>query len=173
MILSSVYNTRLLISSIWISYTLAICMLGLLALRFFYWFMTNRNIVVLLYGLATAFIAISAGISLFLSTLLPIGQSVDTTANSWAHRSFLARQYRAAKLLICYIFRDSIYPYLACYRSCITPLLKMGGKNQILDYCQHPSCVFSHSISVPIPLPYVFVQFSSALYICYYLHNNF
>ncbi len=36
MILTSVYNTRLLISSIWIRYTLAICMLGLLARRFFY-----------------------------------------------------------------------------------------------------------------------------------------
>ena len=53
-------------------------MLGLLARRFFYWFKTNRNTVVLLYGLATAFIAISAGISLFLVPLLLIGQSVDT-----------------------------------------------------------------------------------------------
>ncbi len=74
---TSVYNVHFLISSIWLSYGLAICMLGFLIWRFFYWFMTNRNVVVFLYGLAMTFIATSAGISLILSTLLIVGQPMD------------------------------------------------------------------------------------------------
>lgn len=78
MIITSAYNNRLLLISIWISYTLAIFMLGLLARRFFYWYTSNRNVIVLTYGLATTFMAISAGISLVLSTLLLIGQPAET-----------------------------------------------------------------------------------------------
>jgi hypothetical protein len=37
----------------------------------------SRNVVVLLYGLSTAFIAVDAGISLVLTTLLLIGQPID------------------------------------------------------------------------------------------------
>lgn len=78
MILYSMYNTRLLLLSIWISYVPAICMLGLLAHRFFHWYIANRNTAVLTYGLSSVFIGITAAISLVLSTLLSIGAPLDT-----------------------------------------------------------------------------------------------
>jgi hypothetical protein len=77
MILFSMYNSRLLIFSIWISYIPAICMLGLLAQRFFHWYTANRNAAVLTYGLSATLIGIAAAISLGLSTLLSIGAPVD------------------------------------------------------------------------------------------------
>ncbi len=77
MSVSSYYSTRLLVTSIWISYALAISMLTVLARRFFYWFRLNRNSVVLLYGLSTVSIAAAATISLVLATLLLAGQAVD------------------------------------------------------------------------------------------------
>jgi hypothetical protein len=75
--ITSYYSIRLLITSIWISYALAIFMLGFLTRQFFYWFKSNRNIVVLFYGLSTGFIGIDAAISLVLSTSLLIGQPLD------------------------------------------------------------------------------------------------
>jgi hypothetical protein len=78
MSINSYYTTRLLVTSVWISYTLAIFMLLLLARRFFYWFISNKNAVVLLYGLSTVFIAVTAGISLALTTLLLQGQPDNT-----------------------------------------------------------------------------------------------
>ena len=77
MITYSYYSIRLLITSIWISYALAIFILVFLAIRFFYWFRFNSNVVVLFYGLSTTFIAVSSGISLVLTTSLLIGQPID------------------------------------------------------------------------------------------------
>ncbi len=76
-LLTSHYNIRLLLISIWISYPLAIFMLIYMARRFFYWFKSNKNTVVLFYGLSTMFIAADAGISLVLTTSLLIGQPID------------------------------------------------------------------------------------------------
>jgi hypothetical protein len=53
-------------------------MLGLLAQRFFHWYIANRNTAVLTYGLSATVIGITAVISLVLSTLLSIGAPVDT-----------------------------------------------------------------------------------------------
>jgi hypothetical protein len=75
--ITSHYSIRLLLISIWISYVLAIFMLGFMARRFFYWFKSNKNIVVLFYGLSTMFIAADVGISLVLTTSLLIGQPID------------------------------------------------------------------------------------------------
>jgi hypothetical protein len=60
MILTSAYSILLVTVVVGISYTLAIAMLGLLAQRFFSWFKSNRNSVVLLYGLSGAMLAINA-----------------------------------------------------------------------------------------------------------------
>jgi hypothetical protein len=76
-VVSSQYNSRLLISSILISYVSAIFILAVVARRFFYWYISNRNAVTLLYGLATAVIAINLAVGLVLSYLLLIGQPVD------------------------------------------------------------------------------------------------
>jgi hypothetical protein len=54
------YSTFMLSASTAVSYIVAISMLVLLAIRFFSWFKSNRNSVVLLYGLSSATLAINA-----------------------------------------------------------------------------------------------------------------
>jgi len=65
-LVTSYYSTIMLTAITSISYILAIAMLALLARRFFSWYKTNRNSVVLLYGLASAILAINAGITFLL-----------------------------------------------------------------------------------------------------------
>src|SRR5947209_5410050 len=60
MIVTSAYSILLVTAVVGISYTLAIAMLGLLSQRFFSWFKSNRNSVVLLYGLSGVMLAINA-----------------------------------------------------------------------------------------------------------------
>jgi hypothetical protein len=60
MVVTSEYSNLLVTIVIGISYTLAIAMLGLLAQRFLSWFKSNRNTVVLLYGLSGMMLAINA-----------------------------------------------------------------------------------------------------------------
>jgi hypothetical protein len=58
------YNTLLLNISTIMSYQLAVIMMGILAQQFFTWFATNKNIIILIYGLASVVIALSSLISM-------------------------------------------------------------------------------------------------------------
>jgi hypothetical protein len=58
------YNTLLLNISTIMSYQLAVIMMGILAQQFFTWFGTNKNIIILIYGLASVVIALSSLISM-------------------------------------------------------------------------------------------------------------
>jgi hypothetical protein len=60
----SVYNIAIVIVSITISYILSMATTGLLALRFFSWFRSTRNTVVLAYNIAAAMILINIGFTL-------------------------------------------------------------------------------------------------------------
>jgi hypothetical protein len=64
MVITSSYSVAILFAAVGISYALAIVMMGILADRFFSWFRTNRNNVVLAYGLATAALSVNAGFTL-------------------------------------------------------------------------------------------------------------
>ncbi|HBP65804.1 MAG TPA: hypothetical protein DD730_16480, partial [Desulfosporosinus sp.] len=64
MTLLSRYDVVMIIVATGISYLLAIVMLGLLAQRFISWFRSNRNAVVLSYGLASAILAINCALTL-------------------------------------------------------------------------------------------------------------
>jgi hypothetical protein len=71
MIVTSAYSTLLVEVVIGISYTLSIAMIGLLAQRFFSWFKSNPNLVVLLYGLSGVMLAINAAFTLaFIGVIL-------------------------------------------------------------------------------------------------------
>jgi hypothetical protein len=73
MLLNSHYSTVILIIVITISYALAATMLGILAQRFFSWFIGHRTFVVMLYGLSAAALAINAVITLvFINDTLSI-----------------------------------------------------------------------------------------------------
>lgn len=64
MTIFSAYNIAIVATSVTISYGLAVVMTGLLALRFFSWFRSTRNAVVLAYALAAAALSINAGFTL-------------------------------------------------------------------------------------------------------------
>src|SRR5919107_2096679 len=59
-LVTSRYNTFIIATSTIMSYIVAITMLGLLAQRFYSWFKSNRNSVVILYGLSSTMLAINA-----------------------------------------------------------------------------------------------------------------
>jgi hypothetical protein len=65
MVIISRYNITSLIVASGISYGLSIILMGILAQRFFSWFKSNSNYVVLLYGLSSAVIGINAAFTLF------------------------------------------------------------------------------------------------------------
>ncbi len=65
LVLTSQYNVSLLIAAIAISYTLAVIIMALLTQRFFSWFKSNRNYVVLSYGFASATFMTFALVALF------------------------------------------------------------------------------------------------------------
>jgi hypothetical protein len=64
MTITSSYFVVILSTAIEISYTLSIIILAFLAQQFFSWFKSDRNSVVLLYGLAAAALSINAGFTL-------------------------------------------------------------------------------------------------------------
>jgi hypothetical protein len=64
LILNSAYNVAIVAAAITISYILSIVMTGLLALRFFSWFRSTRNTVVLAYTFTAAALSVNAGFTL-------------------------------------------------------------------------------------------------------------
>jgi hypothetical protein len=70
MIVWSYYSIVVLITAASISYILAIAMMGILAQRFFLWYKSNRNTVVLLYGLASVALSINAALTLVITSVL-------------------------------------------------------------------------------------------------------
>jgi hypothetical protein len=64
MVLTSAYSTLAIMVVLGISYSIAIVTLGLLSRRFFLWFRTNKNVVVLLYGLSAGMLAINASFTI-------------------------------------------------------------------------------------------------------------
>ena len=64
MILNSAYNVAIVAAAITISYILSIVMTGLLALRFFSWFRSTRNTVVLAYTFTAPALSVNAGFTL-------------------------------------------------------------------------------------------------------------
>jgi hypothetical protein len=64
MMIISAYNILIVAAAIAISYILCIVMTGLLALRFFSWFKTTRNSVVLAYTFSAAALSVNAGFTL-------------------------------------------------------------------------------------------------------------
>jgi hypothetical protein len=70
MVTDSSYNTVLLAAITAISYALAAIILGILSRRFFMWFQSNHNSVVLFYGLASALLVINVVITLIFAVLI-------------------------------------------------------------------------------------------------------
>jgi hypothetical protein len=146
-ILSSTYNSLLLTVATSISSILAISLMALLARRFFSWFKSNRNLVVLLYGFSTAMLAINAGFSvIFVDNLL-----ADKPAMIQSHREFSFR-----------VNPNSLMGSLnlAYIGSSIVSFMMIWGATAIL--LQHYSKRFGqvkYWIILSIPLTYFLSQF--------------
>jgi hypothetical protein len=77
MVFASHYYTILLTASTIISYGLAIALTGLLAKSFFKWFKSNRNSVVLSYGLASAIVALNLIVSCVFMTAILLSKPTE------------------------------------------------------------------------------------------------
>jgi hypothetical protein len=64
MIITGGYDILFVKLVIWISYSISIVVLGLIARRFIYWFRSQHNSVVLAYALAISVLSINAGLIL-------------------------------------------------------------------------------------------------------------
>lgn len=74
MIITSSYNVSILTAAIGFSYILAIMLMALLAKRFFSWFKSNHNLVVLTYAISISLLSINALLTLVYVDNILIGQ---------------------------------------------------------------------------------------------------
>lgn len=68
--LASYFNTVLLTIAVTISYSLSIAAISLLALRFLYWYRSNQNALVLLYGISSLALVLNAIFSLAFAVII-------------------------------------------------------------------------------------------------------
>ena len=86
---SSNYSTGLLTWGVPISYVLSTAIIGILAARFFRWYQSNKNFIVLLYALASVAVAIRVAITgLFYVPLLFIAPSSRNAQSEVAFQPF-------------------------------------------------------------------------------------
>ena len=85
-LISSHYNLAGVFSAITISYSLAITMMTLLAYQFLSWFKSNRNYVVLLYGLSAAVLSVNTGLALSLVSVVSSDLPADVHALAGSFR---------------------------------------------------------------------------------------
>jgi hypothetical protein len=145
MIVISAYNTVIVLAAVIISYTLSIIMAGLLTFRFYQWFKSSRNFVILAYGIAAALLSINAGFTLvYVSyTLLSVTPNVMPHIGSM----FVFSAYSTA-LNSGYVL-SSIVSFMAMWIATILLLRHHSKKLGVVKYW----------ILVTIPLVYFLSQF--------------
>ena len=79
---SSYYSSSTLIWSSSISYAIASIIMVILALEFFSWYISNRNFVVLLYGISSVITSISIASSLVFFTIILLGTPAEVMSPS-------------------------------------------------------------------------------------------
>jgi hypothetical protein len=144
----SYYSTLLLIIATEISYALAILMMALLAVRFFLWFRSNRNSVVLSYGLASAVFVINLIVILVFTTTLLQNRPTEI-------REFLG--FSSPFIGSTSLMNNLQVTYVACS---ITSFLTMWGATVLLlrHYSKRLGSI-KYWIIVTIPLVYFLSQF--------------
>ena len=80
--LNSYYSTSMLIWSLSISYAIASIVMVILALEFFLWYRSNRNFVVLLYGVASIITSISIASSIVFFTIILLDMPTEIMSPS-------------------------------------------------------------------------------------------
>jgi hypothetical protein len=150
MILRSYYDVLLLIISTYISYTVAIIMLALLAKRFLSWFKTNKNSIVLMYGLSAIALLFNAGFSVISLNNVLIDKPSEVRPN-------------VAGTTI-YIPQDSI-SYALAYANIISSIISFvliwGATAMLLRHYSQRLGSVKYWILLSIPLIYFLSQFLS------------
>jgi hypothetical protein len=125
-------------------------MMGLLAQRFFSWYKSNRNIVVLLYGIASATLAINTGFTLAFGIDLLLSKPVEVWPRMGAALISVSQSDVTTALNYAYII-SSIVSFIATWVA--TALL--------LHHHSHRLGVIKFWVIISIPLIYFLTQFLS------------
>jgi hypothetical protein len=144
----SYYSTILLITATEISYSLAIFMMALLAVRFLLWFKSNRNIVVLSYGLASAMFVVNLIVTIVFTTTLLLNRPTEI-------REFLG--FSSPFIGSASLMNHLQVTYVAC--SVVSFLMMWGATVLLLRHYSKRLGSTKYWIIVTIPLVYFLSQF--------------
>lgn len=145
MIIISGYSAAIVVVAIAASYSLAISMTGLLAIRFYSWFRSNRNIVVLAYCIAAVAISVNAAFTLVYVSFGLLG--VSGVVHPHIGHVTVFGQY--SSLLNSGYVLSSIVSFTAMWLATILLLQHHSKKLGKLKF----------AILVSIPLAYFLIQF--------------
>lgn len=144
----SYYSTLLLIIATAISYTLAFAMMGLLAYRFFSWFKSNSNSVVLSYGLASAMFGVNLIVALVFVNSLLLNRPSEIREFLGASSPF----FGSASLM------NTLQSTYVTF-SVVSFLLMWGATVLLLRYYSQRLGKLKYWVIVTIPLVYFLIQF--------------
>src|SRR5215204_5604599 len=147
-LVTSHYSASILVAVTSISYLLATAMLALLSQRFFSWFKSNRNAVILLYGLSAAILAINSGFTFLLVNNAFANMSREILPTMLGSAEYLVRSPWGNMLNYSY-FISSIMSFLVTWVA--TALL--------LVHYSHKLGRVKYWIILAIPLVYFMSQF--------------
>jgi hypothetical protein len=149
-VLTSHYNVIVLFAATTISYGLAIGLMALLAYRFFSWFRSNRNSVVILYGLASMMLAINVLSTLVFVNDILLSKPTEVRANIVGTTLFI-EPYSLTSSLNDVYFVTTILSFILMW---IATILLLHHHSQRLGRVKY-------WIIVSIPLVYFLSQFLS------------
>jgi hypothetical protein len=147
-LITSHYSASMLTAVTSISYILATAMLALLSQRFFSWFKSNRNIVILLYGLSAAILAINSGFTFLLVNSAFVNVPRELYPTMLGSAEFLIRSSWGNMLNYSY-FVSSVLSFLVTWVATALLLLHYSNKLGKVKYW----------IILAIPLVYFTSQF--------------
>ena len=147
-LVTSHYSASILAAVTSISYILATAMLALLSQRFFSWFKSNRNSVILLYGLSAAILAINSGFTFLLVNNAFVNMPGEVYPTMLGAAEYLVRSPWGSILNYSY-FVSSILSFLVTWVATALLLLHYSYKLGKVKYW----------IILAIPLVYFVSQF--------------
>ena len=147
-LVTSHYSASILAAVTSISYILATAMLALLSQRFFSWFKSNRNTVILLYGLSAAILSINSGFTFLLVNNAFVNMPGELYPTMLGAGEYLVRSPWGSMLNYSY-FVSSILSFLVTWVATALLLLHYSYKLGKVKYW----------IILAIPLVYFTSQF--------------
>jgi hypothetical protein len=118
------YSISSLIVITWISYGFSSSMMGLLAKHFFSWYKTNRNSLILFYGLSSILLSLNAIFTIAFVNDALFSRSEDVRPHVGIGVSFL---------YIFHFFNTCVYSNMDLYRFTFEILFSKDRKAQVLD----------------------------------------